>query len=83
MPGKLEKYLGTGNGGPGLSGKEIKAVFGNLKMQLGFEMGSPERAALVRAYEDVQLVMTVSATAVVAAASVFIFIWKDVRLMEV
>ncbi len=62
-----------------MSEKEIKTVFGNLRSSWGTILAVRERNGLIKTYEDVQLVMTVSATVVVAVASVFVF-WRDVRL---
>ena len=72
----MKKYL------PELTDKEIVSFFGSLKKQLNFERGSIEREGIVGVYIEVQRTTTISATCVVEAASVFIFVWRDVKLRD-
>ena len=61
---------------------QAREIFASLKEQLAYAVGSPEREAIVRAYQDVQKVQTIAATCIVAVSTIFVVIWRDVNLGE-
>ena len=64
------------------AGSEASAarIFASLKTQLSYEMGSPEREAIIQTYSDVQKVMAIASTVIVVLASGLVFIWRDLEL---
>lgn len=76
LPGKLEKHLPDN-----LKGNST-VIFGSLKKQLSYKWGSPERNAIIDAYSETQRIMTITATVIVTIATVFVLIWRDLKLKE-
>lgn len=72
--GKLNEYL------DGLPSDEIENIYGDIKVQLGYEWGSEERMAIQRAYGDGQQAMLIGATAILALALVAAACWRDINV---
>lgn len=77
FPKKLAEYL------PPESRDDLKAIYGDLKVQLSYPMSSPTRIAIARAYADAQKTMLVVSTAVLFIGLVAIIVWRDVNVKNI
>lgn len=57
-------------------------LYGDLKAQLGYPIGSPERTAVISAYADAQYFLTITATCFLVPCFIFIAVWKDFKVKE-
>lgn len=76
LPRYLEENL------PNAEKSKAKVIFANLKTQLSYEVGSPERDAIVRAYVNFWKVQIIAATVIVAVSTVIVFTWRDLSLKD-
>lgn len=77
FPKKLAEYL------PPESRGDLKAIYGDIRVQLSYPMGSPTRMAIARAYADAQKLMLVASTAVLVIGLVAIMAWRDVNVKHI
>ena len=76
FPKKLAEYL------PVESQANLTSIYGDLSVQLSYEVGSPTRDAIVRAYGDTQKLMIIAATAVLVFAIVSVAVWRDIKVKD-
>jgi MFS family permease len=57
-------------------------LYGDLKAQLAYPLGSPERDAVIYAYADSQRYLTIAATVFLVPCFVCILVWKDFKVKE-
>jgi MFS family permease len=76
FPARLDEYLP----------QELKAnatiIYESLTTQLSYEVGTPARDAIIRAYGDAQKDMLIAATAVLAVGVVAVAVWRDIQVKD-
>jgi predicted MFS family arabinose efflux permease len=58
-------------------------IYGDLEIQLSYEIGSPVRDAIMQAYGVTQQRMCIAGTSVLALAFVAVALWKDVNVKTI
>lgn len=53
-----------------------------LPSQLEYAMGTPEREGIIEAYGYSQRLMCIAATATIAPAMIWVFMWKDIQVKD-
>lgn len=76
FPKKSAEYL------PEESQTNLTSVYGDLSVQLSYDVGSPTRDAIVRAYGDAQKLMIISATAILLLAVGSVAVWRDIKVKD-
>ncbi|KAH6604996.1 siderophore iron transporter [Trichoderma cornu-damae] len=76
FPEKLAAYL------PKSELDNLPNIYGNLKVQLSYPIGSPARIAIQKAYGDAQKTMLIAATAVLSLAVVGTAMWRDIDVRK-
>jgi MFS family permease len=76
FPARLMEYL------PEESKGNFANIYGDLRVQRSYPVGSPTRDAINRAYGDAQKNMLIGGTAVLAIAIVAVAIWRDIHVKE-
>lgn len=76
VPKALAKYL------PEESLENLPMIYGDIRTQLSYPVGSPTRIAIERAYGDAQKWKTTAATAVLSIAIVSVMMWRDVQVKD-
>lgn len=76
FPKKLAEYL------PPESQGNLTSIYGDIKVQMSYPMGSPTRDAINHAYGDAQKTMLIAATAVQAISFVAVYMWRDIKVKE-
>lgn len=77
FPGKLQKYL------PESEQQNWQKIYGDLTVQLSYQVGSPTRKAIQAAYADGQRAMLIGATAIFAVAFVAVACWRNINVKNV
>ncbi|OAX82443.1 hypothetical protein ACJ72_03205 [Emergomyces africanus] len=57
-------------------------IFGDMELQMSYLDGTPERAAIVGAYADVQRKMVIAGVCLMPLVLASIFIWKNVNIKK-
>lgn len=57
-------------------------LYGDIKTQLLYPIGSPERTAVIYAYGRAQWYLTIAATCFLVPCFIFIGIWRDFKVKE-
>ena len=76
LPQKLEEHL------PEAVKGEAAAIYASITTQLGYEWGSPEREAIVRAYGDVQRYMVIAGVCFTPFCLASIWFWRNVNVKK-
>jgi MFS family permease len=76
FPTKLQEYL------PAETKGEWATIYGDITVQMSYEMGTPTRNAINAAYGDAQKTMLIAATAVQAISIVAVLVWRDIRVKD-
>ncbi|KAK2740111.1 MFS siderochrome iron transporter 1 [Myotisia sp. PD_48] len=76
FPKKLAEYL------PAESQGNLTSIYGDIKVQMSYPLGSPTRIAINKAYGDAQKFMLIGATAILAVAVVSVVVWRDVKVKD-
>lgn len=58
------------------------ALYGSLTTQLSYPFGSPERTAIIHAYDEAMWYLTIAGTVFLVPCFLFIIIWKDFKVKE-
>jgi hypothetical protein len=74
VPGELLKRL------PEESKADMREIFGSIVIQSGFADGTPERAAVVGAYGDIQRKMVITGSCFVPFCLASIFLWRNINV---
>jgi hypothetical protein len=74
FPDRLQRYL------PAESAADFDLIYGDLTQQISYEVGSPTREAIARAYGDAQRIMLISSTVVLVLAILGVAIWRDINV---
>lgn len=77
LPQKLEEFLPEGS--KNLTG----TIYGDIKVQLSYPMGSSVRDAIIEAYSDVQRKMVIAGGCFIPLLAVCVFIWRDINVKKV
>lgn len=75
FPAALDTYL------PGNATLNAE-LYGSLVAQLSYPIGSPERTAVIDAYNHTQWYLTIAGTVFLVPCFVFIAVWKDFKVKE-
>ncbi|CAG9954847.1 unnamed protein product [Clonostachys rosea f. rosea IK726] len=75
FPKKLKEYLPEGT--------NIAPIYGDLKVQIGYASGSPERLAIKRAYADSQKLMFTTSLCLLAGALICVVFWRDIKVKQI
>ena len=67
---------------PDISAEELFLLCSDLKKQLSYPMGHPIRDAVILAYDQAQVKMCISGTAIALLQVVGLVLWKDVRVSQ-
>ncbi|KAH7396973.1 major facilitator superfamily domain-containing protein [Phaeosphaeria sp. MPI-PUGE-AT-0046c] len=57
-------------------------IFGSIEVQLSYEDGTPERAAIVGAYQHVMRLMVITGVALVPLCLGSIYLWKNINVRK-
>lgn len=76
FPVKLMEYL------PEDALENFDLIYGDLTTQLSYEVGTPTRDAIVRAYGDAQRLMLISATCILVLALGAVAVWRDIKVKD-
>ncbi|KAI1170103.1 siderochrome-iron transporter MirB [Nemania sp. FL0916] len=76
LPQKLEEFL------PPDAKNQSAEIFSDIRVQLSFPFGSPERDAIVAAFGDVQRKLVIAGSAFLPLAVFFIFLWKNINVRK-
>lgn len=57
-------------------------IYGDITVQLSYEMGSPERDAIIGAYQDVQRKMVITGVAFIPICALLVFFWKNINVKK-
>lgn len=71
FPAKLAEYL------PVEEQKNLLSIYSMLDVQLGYEIGTPARVAIQRAYADAQSMMLTAGTAIWVVGFVAVAFWRN------
>ena len=74
FPQKLQEYL------PAESAADWESIYDDLDVQLSYDVGTPTRLAIQRAYEDSQQWMVVAGTIFMGLAFISILLIRNVHL---
>lgn len=74
FPKKLMEYL------PQESMANYTMIYADVNTQLKYEVGSPTRGAIERAYGDAQMWMCISSAIVSIGAIVAVLVWRDISV---
>ncbi|KAI0393562.1 major facilitator superfamily domain-containing protein [Xylariaceae sp. FL0594] len=74
FPQKLMEYL------PEESKDNFAMIYGDLKTQIDYPVGSPTHNAIARAYGDALRNMFIGATALTSIGLVAVFMWRDIKV---
>ncbi|KAI1865274.1 hypothetical protein JX265_008321 [Neoarthrinium moseri] len=74
FPSKLAAYL------PAEEQGNLTTIYGDINTQLGYPIGTPTRAAIVRAYGETQKLMLIAATAVLVIPWAAAFCWRNINV---
>ena len=77
LPKKLAEYLPTSEL------PNLLTIYGDITVQLSYEVGSPARIAIQHAYGDAQMMMLIAGTAVWAVGVVAVVMWRDIRVIGI
>lgn len=77
MPKKLALYL------PPEAQESLVMIYADITQQLSYEVGSPTRLAIQRAYGDTWRLLLIAAVSTWAVAFVAILVWKDTNVKGV
>ncbi|KAH8670132.1 major facilitator superfamily domain-containing protein [Tricladium varicosporioides] len=58
------------------------ALYGSLTTQLLYPLGSPERTAVIQAYDEAMWYLTIAGTVFLVPCFLFILIWKDFKVKD-
>ncbi|CAI6081822.1 unnamed protein product [Clonostachys chloroleuca] len=75
FPKNLKEYLPEG--------ANIAPIYGDLKVQIGYVSGSPERLAIKRAYADSQKLMFTTSLCLLAGALICVVFWRDTKVKQI
>lgn len=67
---------------PESSKADSVTIFGDIVLQMSFEDGSPERAAIVGAYDHVMRYMVIAGACLMPLCLVSIFVWKNINVRK-
>ncbi|KAL2145708.1 hypothetical protein VTI28DRAFT_6403 [Corynascus sepedonium] len=76
FPQKLAQHL------PPESQGNLTTIVGSLDVQLLYDIGTPTRTAIQRAYGDAQRIMIIASTVVQVVSLVSVIIWKDYKVKD-
>ncbi|KAK2802390.1 MFS siderochrome iron transporter 1 [Emmonsiellopsis sp. PD_5] len=76
FPKKLGEYL------PAEQQANLTTIYGDLKVQKSFAVGSPARDAINQAYGDAQKAMLIGGTAVLAISLAGAAMWRDIKVKD-
>lgn len=77
FPGKLREYL------PESSQGNFTQIYGDIKTQLSYPVGSPTRDAIQRAYGDGQRAMLIGGTAILGLGFVAVAMWRNTNVKNI
>lgn len=58
-------------------------IYGDITVQMSYELGSPIRTAIIDAYADVQRKMVITGVAFMILCIGCLFMWKDINVKKV
>ncbi|KAK2608368.1 hypothetical protein QQS21_003053 [Conoideocrella luteorostrata] len=73
---KMFQYL------PDSAKNQTARIYGSVEVQMEYPRGSPERDAIIHAYSDVQRVMAIAGSCVMAACIACIFLWRNINVRK-
>ncbi|EEP76503.1 conserved hypothetical protein [Uncinocarpus reesii 1704] len=76
FPKKLAEYL------PPEAQGNLASIYGDVRVQLIYPMGTPTRSAINQAYGDAQKFMLIGATAILSLGWAATAIWKDLKVKD-
>ncbi|KAK2746929.1 MFS siderochrome iron transporter 1 [Onygenales sp. PD_40] len=76
FPKKLAEYL------PAEEQANLTTIYGDLKVQKSYAVGTPARDAINQAYGDAQKAMLIGGTAVLAISLVGAAMWRDIKVKD-
>lgn len=76
LPGQLYNRL------PEAAKANSTLIFGDIKRQMAFPNGSPEREAVVGAYADVQRKMVIAGACFVPLCLLSVYMWRNVNVKK-
>ncbi|KAK3673345.1 MFS siderochrome iron transporter 1 [Recurvomyces mirabilis] len=76
FPQQLQQYL------PENEKADYLTIYASLETQLSYEVGTPARNAINRAYGDSQRYMLIAATAILVLAVVSTAVWRDIKVKD-
>jgi len=76
FPVKLAEYL------PESALPQLPLIYGDIRVQLSFPPGTPERIAINAAYGYAQKCMCIAATAILSVSIVSVVVWRDLKVTD-
>lgn len=58
------------------------SIYGDMTIQMSYEMGTPIRTAINDAYQDVQRKMVITGVAFIPICSILLFAWKNINVKK-
>jgi hypothetical protein len=74
FPARLERYL------PAEELGNLTMIYGDILTQLSYEVGSPTRLAIDRAYGDAQRYMLIAASTILVLAVGSVAMWRNINV---
>lgn len=58
----------------------INTIYEDLTVQLAYEVGTPERTAIISAYGEAQKIMCIAGTAFMALSLIWVLVIRNIRV---
>ncbi|KAF2716037.1 MFS general substrate transporter [Polychaeton citri CBS 116435] len=76
VPNRLVEYL------PESAKGNATEIYSSIYIALSYPVGSPERDAIIKAYAVAQRYMTITGTAVLVLALLWVAVWRDIKVKD-
>ncbi|CAG5179538.1 uncharacterized protein ALTATR162_LOCUS9336 [Alternaria atra] len=77
VPDRLKQYL------PAEDLHDLRKIFGDMKTQLSYPVGSPTRLAIQHAYEDAMLRLLAASTGIWILGAIGVLMWRNINVKNV
>lgn len=76
MQDKILNYL------PDNAKDQAAQIYGSIEVQMSYPRGTPERDAIIHAYSDVQRIMAIAGSCVMAVCILCLFLWRSINVKK-